>query len=179
MDDTRPVPHPMPRPGPRPRPVGPRPIMPNQPQPPRPEPTAVPGPAPEPPRQPTPAPAPPEPISPQPQRDVDPRKPRFVTYHIPVCTTDDVPGREVEAALGVVIGIATRPRDMAHHPEMGFINTAARQDAVGAMVQQAQEAGADAVVGVRFDNGKVSETVSELTAYGTAVRLRSVEGDQI
>ena len=59
------------------------------------------------------------------------------------------------------------------------VNTAARQDAVGAMVQQAQEAGADAVVGVRFDNGKVSETVSELTAYGTAVRLRSVEGDQI
>lgn len=74
--------------------------------------------------------------------------------------------------LGVVIGVATRPRDMAHNPETGFINTAARQDAVGALVQQAQEAGADAVVGLRFDNGKISETVSELTAYGTAVKLR-------
>ncbi|NHB85312.1 YbjQ family protein [Tessaracoccus sp. HDW20] len=55
---------------------------------------------------------------------------------------------------------------------MGFINTAARQDAVGAMVKLALELGADAVVGVRFDGGKISETVSELTAYGTAVRLR-------
>ena len=62
---------------------------------------------------------------------------------------------------------------MAHHPEMAFINTSARQDAVGAMVQQAIEAGADAVVGVRFDSGKISDSVSELTAYGTAVRLGS------
>ena len=41
--------------------------------------------------------------------------------------------------------IATRPRDMAHNPEMAFVNTAARQDAVGAMVQQALEAGAPQV----------------------------------
>ncbi|MFD0867503.1 YbjQ family protein, partial [Tessaracoccus lubricantis] len=125
---------------------------------------------------PTPVPVPPEPISPVAQRDTDPRRPRFVTYDLPVSTTDDVPGREVAAVLGVVIGIATRPRDMAHSPEMAFINTAARQDAIGALVQQAQEAGADAVVGVRFDGGKISDTVTELAAYGTAVRLRPLEG---
>ncbi|MCG6568786.1 YbjQ family protein, partial [Tessaracoccus sp. ZS01] len=79
---------------------------------------------------------------------------------------------EIVASLGIVIGIATRPRDLAHNPEMAFINTSARQDAIGALVQQAQEAGADAVVGVRFDGGKISDTVSELAAYGTAVRLR-------
>ncbi|AQP48156.1 hypothetical protein BW730_12275 [Tessaracoccus aquimaris] len=115
----------------------------------------------------------PAPISPQPQRDVDPRRPVFVSYPIPVATTEFLPGREVTGVVGVVIGIATRPRDMAHNPEMAFVNTAARQDAVGAMVQQAVEAGADAVVGVRFDGGKISETVTELTAYGTAVTLRS------
>lgn len=118
------------------------------------------------------APAPPAPISPQPQRDVEPRRPRFVTYPIPVTTIEELPGREIDAVLGVVVGVATRPRDMAHHPEMGYINTAARQDAIGALVLLAQEAGADAVVGLRFDNGKISETVSEITAYGTAVSLR-------
>lgn len=114
----------------------------------------------------------PEPISPQPQRDVDPRRPANVSYPIPVATTEFLPGREVTHVIGVVIGVSTRPRDMAHNPEMAFINTAARQDAIGAMVQLALEAGADAVVGVRFDGGKISETVTELAAYGTAVTLR-------
>ncbi|WP_052459717.1 heavy metal-binding domain-containing protein [Tessaracoccus massiliensis] len=113
----------------------------------------------------------PEPISPQPQRDTEPRRPHFVTYPIPVATTESLPGHQIGQTLGVVIGVATRPRDMAHNPEMGFVNTAARQDAIGALVQQAQEAGADAVVGLRFDGGKISDTVTELTAYGTAVRF--------
>ena len=115
----------------------------------------------------------PEPISPQPQQDRDPRKPIHVVYPIPVATTEFLPGREIVTVLGLVIGVSTRPRDMAYNPEMGYINTAARQDAVGAMVQLAMEAGADAVVGVRFDGGKISETVTELTAYGTAVKLRA------
>lgn len=67
--------------------------------------------------------------------------------------------------------MVTRPRDMAHSPEMSYLITEARQDAVAALVVQAQEAGADAVVGLRFDGGQLSETVSEITAYGTAVRL--------
>ena len=141
------------------------------------------GPRPAPPRQPNPRPqAPPTPpqqqsaakppISPQPQRDSDPRRPVNVVYRIPVATTEFLPGREIVDVIGLVIGVSTRPRDMAHNPEMSFINTAARQEAVAAMVQLALESGADAVVGVRFNSGKISETVSELTAYGTAVRLR-------
>lgn len=112
------------------------------------------------------------PISPQPQRDVEPRRPGFVRYGLPVSTTDQLPGREIAATVGIVVGISTRPRDMAHNPEMAYFNAAARQDALGAMVAQAQEAGADAVVGIRFDGGKISETVTELAAYGTAVTLR-------
>ena len=117
------------------------------------------------------APQPAEPISPQPQRDVDPRRPVFVSYALPVSTTDTIPGREISEVVGVVIGVSTRPRDMAHHPEMAFFSTSARQDAIGALVQQAQEAGAAAVVGLRFDAGKISDSVSELAAYGTAVKL--------
>ena len=134
-------------------------------------PTAEPGPPPVPPSTPPSLPGPPHPISPQAQRDGEPRQPKFLSYAIPVSTTDTIPGREISETVGVVVGVATRPRDMDHHPEMGFINTAARQDAIGALVQQALDAGADAVVGLRFDNGKISGTVSELTAYGTAVQL--------
>ena len=117
-------------------------------------------------------PVPPEPISPQPQRDVTARRPSFVAYPMPTTTTEFLPGREIVAVIGMVIGVSTRPRDLAHNPELAYINTTARQDAVGALVRQAAEAGADAVVGVRFDSGKVSDAVTELTAYGTAVRLR-------
>lgn len=93
-------------------------------------------------------------------------------FPIPVATTEFLPGQEIVEVIGLVIGVSTRPRDMGHNPEMAFINTAARQDAVAAMVRLALEAGADAVVGVRFDGGKISEAVTELAAYGTAVRLR-------
>lgn len=148
---------------------------------PRPRPRPQPGPPPRPPRgvvesrpsvpQPVP-PAQPEPISPQPQRDLDPRRPSFTRFPLPVSTTDTLPGREIAATIGIVVGISTRPRDMAHNPEMAYFNASARQDAIAAMVTQALEAGADAVVGVRFDGGKISATVTELTAYGTAVTLR-------
>lgn len=74
--------------------------------------------------------------------------------------------------MGIVLGVVTRPRDLAHSPEMSYILTEARQDAIGAMVLQARQAGADGVVGLRFDGGLVSESVAEITAYGTAVRLR-------
>lgn len=130
-------------------------------------------PHPGPPGAPGPVPRPrPRPISPQPQRDVEPRRPSFVAYPVPVATTEFIPGREIVSVIGVVMGVATRPGDLAHNPEMAFIATAARQDAIGSMVLQAREAGADAVVGVRFDSGKLSGAVTELMAYGTAVRLR-------
>lgn len=120
----------------------------------------------------------PQPISPQAQPDVDPRRPQFARLALPVATTESLPGAEVAAVLGVVIGISTRPRDMAHHPEMAYINTRARQEALAAMVTQAQEIGADAVLAVRFEGDKISDTVSELTAYGTAVVLRRLAPPQ-
>ena len=110
------------------------------------------------------------PISPMAQPDVEPRRPEFLRYSLPVTTADTLPG--VGEVIGIVIGVTTRPRDLAHHPEMLYINTRARQDALGAMVMQAQQAGADAVVGVRFDSDKISDSVSEITAYGTAVRYK-------
>jgi Putative heavy-metal-binding len=49
--------------------------------------------------------------------------------------------------------------------------TESRQEAVGRLVEMAQEAGADAVVGLRFDCSEITQSLSEVAAYGTAVRL--------
>lgn len=117
------------------------------------------------------------PISPKPQPDVEPRRPEFLRYSLPVTTGDSLPN--IGEVIGIVIGVTTRPRDLAHHPEMLYINTRARQDALGAMVMQAEQAGADAVIGVRFDSDKISDSVSEITAYGTAVKFTSSVDDWV
>lgn len=112
---------------------------------------------------------PPMPISPQPQRDVEPRTPQVRRFRIPVTAADNLNDGLAQPILGPVFGVVTRPRDLAHSPEMAFLITSFRQDAVAAMVEQALQLGARGVVGLRFDGGPVSETVWEITAYGTAV----------
>lgn len=114
----------------------------------------------------------PAPISPEAQRDVEPRNPRFRRFDLPVTTQPGLPGAGEPETVGIVFGVVTRPRDLAHSPEMSYILTEARQDAIAAMVVQAQQAGADGVVGLRFDGGAVSGSVAEITAYGTAVKWR-------
>jgi hypothetical protein len=49
--------------------------------------------------------------------------------------------------------------------------TDSRQDAVARMVDMAVAAGADAVVGLKFDCSEITQSLSEVAAYGTAVKL--------
>ncbi len=86
-------------------------------------------------------------------------------------TTDCIAGQEISETLGEVIGVVTRPRDMKASADQAVVLTETRQAAVAAMIEMAELAEADAVVGLRFDGGKISETSSEVTAYGTAVKL--------
>jgi uncharacterized protein YbjQ (UPF0145 family) len=48
---------------------------------------------------------------------------------------------------------------------------AAREEAYQRMVRHAEERGADAIVGMRYDATEFSQGVTEVLAYGTAVRL--------
>jgi len=48
---------------------------------------------------------------------------------------------------------------------------AARQDAFRRMVRHAEDKGADAVIGMRYDATEFAEGVTEVLAYGTAVKL--------
>jgi hypothetical protein len=45
------------------------------------------------------------------------------------------------------------------------------------MVEMAMGAGADAIVGLRFDCSEITQSLSEVAAYGTAVTLVPVTSD--
>ena len=91
---------------------------------------------------------------------------------------DDVPGREIADVVGEVIGVVARTRELrpdlrGGNPVDGYVTmlTESRQDAVGRLVEMAEAAGADAVVGLRFDCSEITQSLSEVAAYGTAVTL--------
>lgn len=48
----------------------------------------------------------------------------------------------------------------------------ARRQALDRMVQNAHAMGADAIVMMRFDSGEVGTNMSEIVAYGTAVKTK-------
>lgn len=82
-------------------------------------------------------------------------------HAVPVHTLDEDPESFIARSLGEVIGVALRPRT---HDVAAL--THARQEAVSRMAEMAEAAGADGVVGLRFDSN-----TEEIVAYGTAVML--------
>ncbi len=101
-------------------------------------------------------------------------------------TTDVVPGRTVTQVLGVVTGNTVRSKNVGKDIGAGFKSlvggelksytdmlTEARAEALARMGQAAEQAGADAVLMVRFTTSAITEGAAELLAYGTAVKLDS------
>lgn len=106
-----------------------------------------------------------------------------------IVTTEGLPGYDVRTVLGEVFGVAVRTAStaaaggaapssgtfrmptndpaVARAPGTGL--TQARQEAVGRLAAEAQRHGANAVVGMRFDNGLLAGGDHEVCAYGTAV----------
>jgi len=94
---------------------------------------------------------------------------------LPVVTTDTIAGRQVQSSLGEVIGVSVREREIGRKedPQVAYpaLLLRSRQQAIAKMVDNAREKGADAVVGLRFDSSEITQSLSEVVAYGTAVRL--------
>ncbi len=112
------------------------------------------------------------------------KKPAVVSRSIPVVTMDEVPGREIADVVGEVIGVVARTRELradlrGGNPVDGYVTmlTESRQDAVSRLVEMAEAAGADAVVGLRFDCSEITQSLSEVAVYGTAVKLVGVEAE--
>ncbi len=104
--------------------------------------------------------------------------PNFVT------TAFELPGYRIVRTLGVVRGIVVRSRSV-----VGTIGASlqtivggnitlftelcekTRQDSFELMIKHAEERGANAVIGARYDANEVMSGVTEVLAYGTAVEV--------
>ena len=101
-----------------------------------------------------------------------------------VTTGMDVDGAKVVQYLGVTRGIVVRATSIGagfigglkalgggNIEEFTRVCEAGRQEAFNRMVQHAQEVGADAILGMRYDATEFSQGCTEVLAYGTAVKL--------
>jgi uncharacterized protein YbjQ (UPF0145 family) len=101
-----------------------------------------------------------------------------------VTTGNDIDGYVIVGFIGIVRGIVVRSPNIAQ----GFVGglkqiiggniesyaevcEAARREAFERMVQHAQMMGADAVIGMRYDATEFAPSVTEVLAYGTAVKV--------
>jgi hypothetical protein len=71
------------------------------------------------------------------------------------------------AATAWPAALARRRRD---HEYTSLVEDTRRQ-AIDRLVMNAKLMGADAVVMMRFDSGSIGQTMNEVVAYGTAVKL--------
>jgi uncharacterized protein YbjQ (UPF0145 family) len=99
-----------------------------------------------------------------------------------VSTTFDIAGYRVVRHLGLVRGITVRSRSVlgnfagAVQSVFGgklsvFVNLAetARQEAFDHMCEHAAQGGANAIIGMRYDANEITDGITEVLAYGTAV----------
>ncbi len=114
-----------------------------------------------------------------------PSRPKVAQRSIPVVTLETFPGRTVTGVLGEVVGVVARSRELPRelrtpNPVDGYASmlTRSRQDAVDRMVAMAEASGADAVLGLRFDCSEITQSLSEVSAYGTAVTLSPAAGGE-
>ena len=109
-----------------------------------------------------------------------------ITYNM-TATAFDLPGYRIVSSLGVVRGVVVRSRSVFGTLGAGLqtlfggnislfteLAERTRQQAFETMLVQADVAGADAVIGIRYDATEVMSGVTEVICYGTAVRVESV-----
>ena len=101
-----------------------------------------------------------------------------------VTTTFNLEGYRVQANLGMVKGIVVRSRSVIGNIGASFQSLVggnitlytslcerAREDAYLKMIAHADEMGANAILGVRYDANEVAPGITEVLCYGTAVQV--------
>jgi uncharacterized protein YbjQ (UPF0145 family) len=99
-----------------------------------------------------------------------------------ITTAFELPGYRVARTLGVVRGLTVRSRSVVGTIGAGLqtlfggnitlwteLCEHARTEAYDLMVRHAEQMGANAVIGMRYDANEVAQGVTEVLAYGTAV----------
>ncbi|MGH9920328.1 MAG: heavy metal-binding domain-containing protein [Nitrososphaerales archaeon] len=106
-------------------------------------------------------------------------------------TSNYAPGYKVDKVLGMTYGITVRSRGLGGNLVAGLRTIAggeikeytelahqARQEALDRLAQHAKTLGANAVLSVSFDSTEMATNMTEIIAFGTAVVVSPVSGDQ-
>jgi len=99
----------------------------------------------------------------------------------------DLPGYRIVGNFGIVRGIVVRSRSLIGNLGAALqtiwggnitlltdLCESTREEAFELLLQHAGEHGANAVIGMRYDATEVMQGVTEVLAYGTAVRVERV-----
>ena len=99
-----------------------------------------------------------------------------------ITSANELPGYRIVRNLGIVRGIVVRSRSIVGTIGAGLqslfggnitlwteLCEQTRREAFELMAQHAQDAGGNAIVGMRYDTTEIAQGVAEVLAYGTAV----------
>ena len=98
-----------------------------------------------------------------------------------VSTSNEIIGFKTVRHLGIVRGITVRSRSVVGNFVGGLqsifggqigayvdLAESARQEAFDHMCEHAAQAGANAIIGMRYDANEITDGITEVLAYGTA-----------
>ncbi len=104
-----------------------------------------------------------------------------------ITTSTELAGYRITANLGVVRGITVRSRNIFMNIGAGIqtliggnisiyseLCERTRQEAFDLLVQHADEKGADGLIAIRYDANEIMGGVTEVLAYGTAVKIQKI-----
>ena len=99
-----------------------------------------------------------------------------------IVTTDQIPGKEIKEVIGVMSGGTVQSKNIGKDIGAGLkgvvggemksytaLMEEARDIALKRLISKASDAGANAIVGMRFMTSSIIQGASEVIAYGTAV----------
>ncbi len=105
-----------------------------------------------------------------------------------VSTTNELQGFRVVRYLGLVRGLTVRSRSVVGTIGAGFQSVVggritlftslaekSREEAYQLMTEHAVAMGANAVLAMRYDTNEITQGITEVLAYGTAVLVESVQ----
>ena len=107
--------------------------------------------------------------------------------HSLVTTSTSLEGYKIVRHLGVVRGITVRSRSALGNIAGGFqslfggrlsiyveLCESAREEAFQHMIQHAAERGANAIISMRYDANEITDGITEVLAYGTALVVEKI-----
>jgi uncharacterized protein YbjQ (UPF0145 family) len=110
------------------------------------------------------------------------------TATFPVTTALGLKGMTVERDLGLTFGLVVRSMGIAKGlgaqftalrqgevPQYTSLLEDSRRHAIDRMIDNARLLGANAIIAMRFDSSEISQQLTEIVAYGTAVVVRPAD----